>query len=257
MRNSCKTSELIVIENLSMEFQNGYKGLNDINLTIHKGEFVVFAGRNGSGKSLLASHIAGLYTAMKGDVKFEGVSLAKNPDITTGRIGLIFQDADSQILGETVYDDITIGPKNIRMSKEDIKLRSDEALQWAELESKASHRPLTLSGGEKRRLAIAGMLALNCDIFIFDEPFANLDYPSICHVLESLIKLHEEGKTIILLTHELEKVLAYATRLVIIESGEIVYDNAVIDIERIPFEKYGLRHPFVHYSEVGDLTWLK
>ncbi len=251
------SGSFIRIENISHTFQNGYKGLDTISLTINKGEFIVIAGKNGSGKTLLMKHLSGLETPDSGDIFYNDISIVKKPECIRGKIGLIFQDADSQILGETVYDDIAIGPKNLRLKKDEIISITENVLEWSCLTDKKDNHPYSLSGGEKRRLAIAGMLAMNCEVMVFDEPFANLDYPSIVHVLQSLVKLQSDGKTVIVLTHELEKVLSHADRLVILDNGLIKYDVTTNDIHTIDFNKFGLRNPFVTYTKKEDLTWLQ
>ena len=127
---------------------------------------------------------------------------------------------------------------------------------------KKNRHPFSLSGGEKRRLAIAGMLAMDCEFLIFDEPFANLDYPSVCNVLESLVQLKSEGKTVLVITHELDKVLAYADRILILNEGMLVEDAYCIEqeecsyVQRISYEQYGIRNPFIYTQRKQELTWL-
>lgn len=246
--------DIIKVSELSKTFSNGYKGLDSVNISFKSREFTVIGGKNGSGKTLLMKHIAGLEYPDSGDVLYNGESIFNKKN--KNKAGLIFQDADSQILGETVYDDIAVGPKNLRLDKKEISERVNGVLSWANLEEKKNNHPYTLSGGEKRRLAIAGMLALDYEVLIFDEPFANLDYPSIVHVLESLVKLNKEGRTILVLTHELEKVLAHADRLVIIDKGKIMYDGYKHDFKNADFEKYGIRSPFSNNLSQEQLTWL-
>lgn len=251
------SDEILKVEGLTHTFSNGYKGLDGINFSIRENEFVVIAGRNGSGKTLLMKHLSCLLSSDEGQLYYKGELFTNKPSVVRGRIGLVFQDAESQILGETVYEDISIGPSNLRLSKTEIISRVAAALEWAGLSDKKNNHPLTLSGGEKRRLTIAGMLAMNCEVLIFDEPFANLDYPSIIHVLQSLVRLKNEGKTVIVLTHELEKILAHADRLVIIDSGKIMRTLYIDDEIQLDFETFGLRNPFSKYETIKDLSWIR
>ena len=172
---------------------------------------------------------------------------------------MVFQEADSQILAETVAEDVAFGPKNAGLSKEALRKKVHESPQWTSLLEKKDFSSRLLSGGEKRRLALAGILALDSDIFIFDEPFANLDWPSVRQVCELLEKLKKEGKTILVLTHELEKILAYANRFIILSQGRAVFDGSVEEglSEQMltKLENWGIRNPLQSYKKKEDLHW--
>ena len=171
-------------------------------------------------------------------------------------MGLVFQDADAQILGETVEEDIRFGPENLKLPKAEIERRLEENLAALELKGKQDFAARRLSGGEKRRLAVAAILAMGCETIIMDEPFANLDWPGVTQVLKITRDLKRSGKTVIILTHELEKVLAFADRLVILAEGKIRDDGeseAVLD--RLN-PAWGVRDPRRAYKNAEDCTWL-
>ncbi|MCL2175661.1 MAG: energy-coupling factor ABC transporter ATP-binding protein, partial [Treponema sp.] len=165
------------------------------------------AGANGSGKSLLMSIIAGLEEPSSGTVE-------KNE-----KVGLVFQEPDAQILGETPREDIAFGPRNLGLSKEQILLSVEDALLQTGLQDKADFPSRSLSGGEKRRLAAAGVLAMNAEIIIFDEPYANMDFSGVVQVNRLFQKLISDGKTVIILTHELEKCMAFAQKFIVLFKG--------------------------------------
>lgn len=233
---------MIEIVKLSHRFSDGTPGLQDISLTIGEGEFAVVAGHNGSGKTTLFKHLNGLLAPEKGEVKIYGVSVSA--DILRARqtVGLVFQDADSQIVGETVYDDVAFGPENLLFTPEEVHKRVSKALRIVGLDHLAEQRPHRLSGGEKRRLAIAGILAMEPKILVLDEPFSNLDYPGVLQVLSKIDSLHRSGKTIILSTHDLDKVYGYAERLILMKNGTIIGDGSFESLIN-SVEEAGLKMP--------------
>lgn len=246
---------IVEIENLSHVFAGGKVGLSSINLTIEEGSFVVVAGRNGSGKTTLLRHLNGLLTPTEGTVRVEGLSVNENLTLVRQKVGMVFQDTDSQIVGETVYEDVAFGPENLGLKREEIDRRVSQSLTSVGLSGQEKTQPHLLSGGQKRRLTIAGILAMQPSILVFDEPFSNLDYPGIVKVLHHIVSLHEEGHTIILTTHDLEKVVAHAGRLILMEDGKIVRDDSPNHLYR-ELEKFGVREPCASRMG-GDVTsWL-
>ena len=218
--------------------------LEDVSLSVKSGECTIIAGANGSGKSLLMNVIAGLEEPTAGTVK------------TNARIGLVFQEPDAQILGETPYEDISFGPRNMRLSKEEIRIRVNDALCQTGREQRASFPSRSLSGGEKRRLAAAGVLAMNADVIIFDEPYANMDYPGVVQVNRLLRKLTADGKTVIILSHELEKCLALANRFIILFKGKKVFDGSPSGALSLDMQAYGIHHPLEKTPrKLEDLLW--
>jgi biotin transport system ATP-binding protein len=245
----------IEIENLSHRFDDGSFGIKNVNLRIPQGAFVVLTGPNGSGKTTLLRHLNGLLRPTSGSVKLAGRSVQE--DLLRARqfVGMMFQDADSQIVGETVYEDVAFGPENLNLDRCEIKARVADALNAAGLTEFAEHRPHLLSGGEKRRLAIAGILAMHPEVIVFDEPFASLDYPGVQQVLRHILALHQSGRTIVIATHDLEKVIAHADRLILMRNGEIVTDDVPAKI--LPHvEKFGVRQPCDSRLGMELRSWL-
>ena len=247
--------DIIEIENLKHRFADGTLGLDGINLKIRTGAFVVVAGPNGSGKTTLIRHLNGLLLATDGCVKVDGVSVQKDLMRARRLVGMMFQDADSQIVGETVYGDVAFGPENLGLDIDQIRERVALALDVVGLMDFAQQRPHLLSGGEKRRLAIAGILAMEPKVIAFDEPFASLDYPGVKQVLRQILTLHQAGHTILVITHDLEKVIAHADRLIIMQKGKIVRDGVPAEIVG-DVEPFGVRAPCASHLGMEVRSWL-
>jgi len=233
---------LIEINNLSCHFRDGTQALNAIDLSIEAGSFVLLAGRNGAGKTTLLRHLNGLILPDSGEVRLEGVPVTQDLVRVRQRVGMVFQDADSQIVGETVYDDVAFGPENLCWPVKEIEDRVTAALASIGMAELAENRPHTLSGGEKRRLAIAGILVMDPEVIVLDEPFTNLDYPGTVQVLKTIADLHTEGRTIILTTHDIEKVFTLADRMVVMDQGRIVRDGSPHEVV-YDIEQFGIRMP--------------
>lgn len=243
------------------------KALDDVSLEIAEGECVVIGGENGSGKSVLMQIIAGL---MEGDkkkvVEFPRSSRSVSGDEVSetnsdpcvqvdGRVGLVFQEAETQILGETPAEDIAFGPKNLGWKKDLVQTAVREALEQTGLTDKADFPARFLSGGEKRRLAVACMLAMKLPTIILDEPYANLDFGGVKQVNRLIRQLKAEGKTVIILTHEIEKCLGLAVRFVVLFRGKKVFDGTPGIGLRHNLEAWNIRNPLVSYGKVEDLIW--
>lgn len=249
----------IKIDHLSKTFNTlagPKKALDDVNLEIAEGECVVIGGENGSGKSVLMQIIAGL---VDGDnhtvVESVETTMQFSSVFVNGRVGLVFQEAETQILGETPAEDIAFGPKNLGWKKEEVQAAVREALEQTGLTEKADFPARFLSGGEKRRLAVACMLAMKLPIIILDEPYANLDFGGVKQVNKLIRQLKAEGKTVIILTHEIEKCLGLADRFVVLFRGKKVFDGTPGMGLRHNLEAWNIRNPLVSYTSVKDLIW--
>jgi len=228
----------------------GEAALDNVSFRVNRGDCVVISGANGSGKSVLMGLIAGLDRPTSGTVSLADTGKGK------ARVGLVFQDADSQILGDTPEEDVAFGPHNLGLDRAACRETGRRVLELVGLSGKEQVPARTLSGGEKRRLAVAGVLAMEADLIIFDEPFANLDWPGIVQVNAILSRLKDEGKTLIILTHELEKVLALANRMLVLFRGALVYDGLPEDaLASAPLALWGIRNPLRSYRSAADLIW--
>jgi biotin transport system ATP-binding protein len=261
---------LFSIRNVSKTFpassgQGVFVALDDVSFDILEGQCLMIAGSNGSGKTLLMRIIAGLMEPDVGEVFFHGLPLygKKNPARNEtnrrirGELGLVLQDADAQIVGETVMEDAAFGPENLGFSASDVKAAAEKALSDMGLIGKKDNSPRQLSGGEKRRLAIAGVTAMGCDTVIMDEPFANLDWPGVAQTLGIIRDLKNRGKTLIILTHELEKALALADRLIILHKGRVRADAPPAAVLDSLDPACGVRDPRKNYTSVKDCSWLE
>ena len=237
---------MITISNVSKAFETS-EGLNcalkNVSLKISDGTCVVIGGENGSGKSVLMSIIAGLEEADAGTVDCDS------------RVGLVFQEAETQILGETPREDIAFGPKNLGWKKEKVDEAVNLALEKTGLTAKADFPARFLSGGEKRRLAVACMIAMDLNIIIMDEPYANLDFGGVRQVNELIKSLKKQGRTVIILSHEIEKCLGLADQFVVLFRGEKVFDGKPAAGLKQNLEQWNIRNPLVSYKNVKDLIW--
>jgi len=246
---------IIQTSQLCHRFSDGTQSLSDVSLTFKEGEFTVIAGANGSGKTTLLRHFNGLLFPESGSVSVCGISVKKDPQAARRHVGMVFQDSDSQIIGDTVYDDVAFGPENLRLERSLIDQRVTQALSDVNLAGFEEKKPHNLSGGEKRRLGIAGVLSMAPRVLLMDEPFSNLDYPATCTVLSQVLKLHQAGHTIIITTHDLEKVIAHAQRLIVMEKGCVVQDGRPEELVA-DIEQYGIRPPCSVQLGKGIQAWV-
>jgi biotin transport system ATP-binding protein len=246
---------ILEVDHLTHLFGKAPKGIEDICLTVEEGELVVIVGANGSGKTTLLRHLNGLLLPHSGTVRLDGTAVSDDLIRARRMVGMVFQDADSQIVGETVGADVAFGPENLGLAREEIDRRVVAALSMVGLMELADQRPHLLSGGEKRRLAIAGVLAMEPKVIVFDEPFSNLDYPGVCQVLAQILNLRRMGRTILLSTHDLEKVVAHADRLVVLKDGRLVMQGAPnIVVQHV--ETFGVRAPCAVRLGLEFDSWL-
>ena len=228
--------------------------LKDINMEIPDGQFLGIIGHTGSGKSTLIQHLNGLIKATSGVIYYSGENIyAEGYSMKELRshVGLVFQYPEYQLFEEDVLSDVCFGPKNLGLSEEEVKMRSLEALHQVGLKEKYYDKsPFDLSGGQKRRVAIAGILAMHPEVLILDEPTAGLDPKGRDDILDQIAKLHEErGITVILVSHSMEDVAKYVDRIIVMDHGCMKFDGEPKKV----FEHYkelesiGLSAPQVTY----------
>ncbi|MBQ8281586.1 MAG: energy-coupling factor transporter ATPase [Lachnospiraceae bacterium] len=228
--------------------------LKDINLQIKDGEFIGLIGHTGSGKSTLIQHLNGLLKPTSGEIYYNGKDINDEEydrKGLRGKVGLVFQYPEHQLFETDVFKDVCFGPKNLGLSKKETELRAYEALKQVGIEDEYFYQsPFDLSGGQKRRVAIAGVLAMKPEVLILDEPTAGLDPKGRDEILDLIAKLHREnGITVILVSHSMEDVAKYAKRLIVMNRGEVMFDNAPMEVFKhySELEKVGLAAPQVIY----------
>ncbi len=211
--------------------------LSDINLQIREGVLYALIGHTGSGKSTLIQHMNGLIRPSSGEVLYKGVSVwDRQTDMRAlrSKVGLVFQYPEHQLFETTVYEDVAFGPKNLKLDKEEIDSRVREALTLTGVdESLWQYSPFELSGGQKRRVAIAGVLAMKPELLILDEPTAGLDPGGRNDILGVLKNLHEkEDITMILVSHSMEDVAGFADRIIVMNKGHIEFEDSPSEVFR-------------------------
>jgi energy-coupling factor transport system ATP-binding protein len=229
---------LIELENVSHIYQdeNNVKALKNINLEISKGEFIGIVGHTGSGKSTLVQLFNGLIIPSSGTVKVNGKNITNqksNLKETRRHVGLVFQYPEHQLFEESVYQDIAFGPKNIGLKKDEIEERVKEVMGLVGLDYDQfkDRSPFNLSGGQQRKVAIAGVLALKPDVLVLDEPSAGLDPQGRKQLAELLQYLYQElNMTIILISHRMEEIAELSSRVIVMHQGEIVIDDNPIEV---------------------------
>ena len=248
----------IEVRNLSHIYGEGtifeQYALKNVNLTIGDGEFIGLIGHTGSGKSTLIQHLNGLLRASSGDILYNGESIYRegySMKELRSHVGLVFQYPEHQLFEVDVFSDVCFGPKNLGLSQEEAEARAREALTLVGLdESFYKQSPFELSGGQKRRAAIAGVLAMKPEVLILDEPTAGLDPQGREDILGLVAKLHRErGMTVILVSHSMEDVARYVSRLVVMNHGEKVFDGTPKEVFRHykELEAIGLAAPQITY----------
>lgn len=248
---------LLIADHISYIYSPGTayekKALDDVSLTINKGEFIGIIGHTGSGKSTLIQHFNGLEKATSGTIYFDGQDIYDkdfNMKSLRSRVGLVFQYPEHQLFETTVLEDVKFGPKNLDLSKVEVDLRAFEAIKQVGLSEKCyDDSPFELSGGQKRRVAIAGVLAMKPEILILDEPTAGLDPRGRDEILDQIAKLHKEGLTVILVSHSMEDVAKYADRIIAMNSGKVAFDGTPKEVFRHykELERMGLSAPQITY----------
>ena len=205
--------------------------LKDISFSIEEGEFVAVIGTNGSGKSTLAKHFNVLLLPTSGTCEICGMR-TDDPQYVWDirqKVGMVFQNPDNQIVAAIVEEDVAFGPENLGVPSEEIKKRVHAALERVDMLAYAQQGPHQLSGGQKQRVAIAGILAMQCDCIVLDEPTAMLDPVGRKEVMDTLHQLHDEGITIIIITHFMEEAVQ-ADRVVVVDRAELKMDGAPRDV---------------------------
>lgn len=240
---------IIELNNVSFSYVKDTPVLENVNLTIKKGEWVSILGHNGSGKSTLSKLIIGLLKAKSGEIRIDGITLNEETvyDIRK-KVGIVFQNPDNQFVGVTVEDDIAFGMENLEIPREEMIKNIELYAKKVDMFEYLKKEPYALSGGQKQRVAIAGILAMHTDIIIFDEATSMLDPKGRDVIMNYMRKLSDEGKTIVTITHDMKEAV-YADQIVVLKEGRIITKGT-------PREVFSDR-PLLNSSNLELLTPLK
>ena len=248
----------IILDHVSYIYEAGtameFAALKDVNLVIPDGQFIGLIGHTGSGKSTLVQHLNGLLAPTGGSIYYNGADIHDsdyNKKELRSKVGLVFQYPEHQLFEIDVFSDVCFGPKNLGLNKKETELRAYAALKQVGLEDEYFYQtPFDLAGGQKRRVAIAGVLAMKPEVLVLDEPTAGLDPKGRDEILDQIAKLRREtGITVILVSHSMEDVAKYVDRIIVMNRGQVLFDNEPGEVFRHykELEQVGLAAPQVTY----------
>ena len=248
----------IVLDHVNHIYEEGtsisFQALTDINLVIPDGQFIGLIGHTGSGKSTLVQHLNGLLAPTSGTIYYNGEDINEKGYSRKGlrsKVGLVFQYPEHQLFETDVFTDVCFGPKNLGLDRKEVELRAYTALKQVGLPDDCFYQsPFELSGGQKRRAAIAGVLAMKPEVLILDEPTAGLDPKGRDEILDQVAKLREEtGMTVILVSHSMEDVARYVDRIIVMNKSRVMFDDAPKMVFRNykELEEVGLAAPQITY----------
>jgi ABC transporter, ATP-binding protein len=248
----------IVLDHVNHIYEEGtsisFQALTDINLVIPDGQFIGLIGHTGSGKSTLVQHLNGLLAPTSGAIYYNGEDINEkgySRKTLRSKVGLVFQYPEHQLFETDVFTDVCFGPKNLGLDRKEVELRAYTALKQVGLPDECFYQsPFELSGGQKRRAAIAGVLAMKPEVLILDEPTAGLDPKGRDEILDQVAKLREEtGMTVILVSHSMEDVARYVDRIIVMNKSRVMFDDAPKMVFRHykELEEVGLAAPQITY----------
>lgn len=231
MLQSLESFPHVRIENLCYRHEDGSEIFKNLNLEIKHGEFLALLGHNGAGKTTLAGHLMGFYRPASGRVLLNGKDISRYSTAQLSKkVGYLFQNPDSQIFTDSVFEEVRFGLKNLGIPEEEIKRLADSTLEIMELSAYRNRHPHALSRGQRQRLAVASILALEPDLLVLDEPTTGQDRGHIRKFLGKIRELNRLGKTVVLITHDMELAAEYAERIVVIKQGKILLDGPTADV---------------------------
>ena len=241
---------MLEVKNIKYAYNSEYKALKGVSLKVEKGEMVALLGKNGAGKSTLFLHLNGIFEPDEGlvfidgeELKYDKKSLLKFRQ----KVGIVFQNPDDQIFAPTVEEDVAFGPLNLGLSMEEVQDRVEQALARVGMSGFEKKAPHHLSGGQKKRVAIAGILAMKPEVMVLDEPTAGHDPQGVVDLSKLLRELNDEGITILISTHEVDLVPNYANRVFVLVDGILIAEGTPKEIFSQPeiLEKANLKVPIV------------
>lgn len=225
--------KVVETKEITYEYPDGTKALEKVNFNVDDGKIVALLGPNGAGKSTLFLHFNGILRPSSGSVSIDGETVnydKKDLLKVRQKVGIVFQNPDDQLFAPTVLEDVAFGPMNMGLSKDEVEKRVKEALFRVGMEGFEKKPPHHLSGGQKKRVAIAGILAMKPKIMVLDEPTSGLDPKGASQILRLLYKLNQEGMTIVISTHDVDLVPLYASTVYIISNGKIIKEGTASEV---------------------------
>ena len=224
---------MLEARNICYSYGDDTQALKNVNLKINNGEMVAILGKNGAGKSTLFLHFNGIYEPDSGEILIDGEKLKYNKKALLKcrqKVGIVFQNPDNQIFAPSVEEDVAFGPLNLKLPMDEVQRRVEDALKRVGMEGFEKKAPHHLSGGQKKRVAIAGILAMKPEIMILDEPTAGLDPQGAIKIMNLLSQLNSEGITIVISTHDVDLVSQYVNKIFVMADGEIIGDGTPKEI---------------------------
>ena len=240
---------VLEVRDLHFSYNDEKHALNGVDVKIYEGEKIAVLGSNGAGKSTFFLSINGVLKPHAGEVIYRGEKITKKRlNHLRKNVGIVFQDADNQIIASTVMSEVAFGPMNLKLPREEVLRRVDKALDYMNITEFRDRPPHYLSGGEKKRVSIADIIAMESEVIIFDEPTAALD-PLNAQMLEEVLrKMGEEGRTILISTHDVDFAYRWAERVLVFHQGKIIADDTPLRVfqQEDLLKKANLRHPMLY-----------
>ena len=224
---------ILQVKNLHYSYDDNKMALDGVNVSIHAGEKIAVIGSNGAGKSTFFLNINGVLSPEEGEILYQGTKITRKtlPQLRKN-IGIVFQDADNQIIASSVMAEVSFGPMNLKLPREEVIQRVNMAMEYMNITEYGDRPPHYLSGGEKKRVAIADIIAMKSEVIIFDEPTAALDPLNAAMLEEVLEKLSGEKKTLLISTHDVDFAYRWAQRVLVFCDGQIIADGTPLDVFR-------------------------
>lgn len=217
---------IVQVQELCHNYANGFQALEGVNFAVQPGEFIALVGQNGAGKTTLVKHLNGLLRPSSGRILIAGKDIAAEKiSFLARRIGFVFQNPDHQIFHDRIDKEVGFGPQNLGLAKPEVKARVSKALQAVGLAEYSSASPLELSKGQRQRVALASVLAMETEVIVFDEPTTGQDYKESLQVMDIVAGLNKQGHTIVFITHDMSLVARYASRVIVMCEGKVSLDG--------------------------------
>ncbi len=253
-REKAETTPVLRVRDLRFKYNDEKHALNGVDLDIEEGEKIAVLGSNGAGKSTFFLNINGVLKPHSGEIFYRGEKInRKNLNHLRKNVGIVFQDADNQIIASTVMAEVSFGPMNLKLPKKEVLRRVDKALDYMNIQEFRDRPPHYLSGGEKKRVSIADIIAMESEVVIFDEPTAALDPQNAAMLEEVLEKMGQEGRTLLISTHDVDFAYRWAERVIVFSEGKVIADDTPLHVfqQEDILQKANLKHPMMF--EVYDI----